>query len=77
MAVATGRAGQEQPLSGPYAAAALARVSLDVRRVPAAGLLVAPRVSIGEDAVELTAVGSMLDSHHATRSASGALAPPY
>ena len=53
----------EDPLRG-LEVLPTAEVSLDVRRVAEAGLLVGPRVRVGEDRVELTSVGVLGEPAH-------------
>ena len=53
----------EDPLRGLEVLAS-AEVSIDVRRVDQVGLLVGPRVRVGEDRVELTSVGVLGEPAH-------------
>jgi superfamily II DNA or RNA helicase len=53
-----------KPLHGPVRAAEPASVSLDARRAGAAGLLVGPRVVVGEHRLELPSVGVLGEPAH-------------
>ncbi|WP_375432947.1 SNF2-related protein [uncultured Friedmanniella sp.] len=53
-----------KPLSGPVRSADAATVTLDARRAGAAGLLLRPRVTVGEHRLELPSVGVLGEPAH-------------